>query len=78
MDATLRQIEGRMLAVMPVESTIDRVHHAHAVASVVIEARRQAARRMQEAVETTRARLELTNELIQNLKDRISAHEARP
>ena len=71
MGATLKEIEGRVLAVMPVESTIDRAHHAHAVAFVVFEARRQAAIRRQEEIANTRTHLELTGDLIRHLKDHL-------
>jgi hypothetical protein len=45
MAARLTETETRLLAVIPVESTIDRDSHVHAVASVVFVATRQAARR---------------------------------
>lgn len=71
MSATLREIEARLLAVMPIESTIDRPLHALAVASVVFAARRHAAGEMQESIETTRSQVETTEELTRLLRDRM-------
>ena len=71
MAATLKEIETRLLAVMPVESTIDRHSHALAVASVVFESRLQAARSRQAKIAKTRANSDMTRELTRLLKDRM-------
>ena len=73
---TLRDIESRLLAVMPPESTIDRPLHALAVASVVFEARRQAARLRAEEIAQTRAHAETTGELTRRLAERLSERES--
>ena len=71
MAATLKEIESRLLAVMPIESTIDRPLHALAIASVVFQARRQAARNRQAKIASTQTHMELTRELTRLLKDRM-------
>ena len=76
MASTLREIEDRVLAVMPVESTIDRAHHARVVAQVVFAARRQAAGKRQAEIERSRAYLQSTGELIRQLKDHMHEHRA--
>jgi hypothetical protein len=75
--ATLKEIETRLLAVMPVESTIDRPRHALAVASVVFAARRRAAGRTQAKVASTRAHAETTAELTRLLKMRMREYGRR-
>ena len=77
MAPTLREIETRLLAVMPIESTIDRPSHALAVASVVFEARRQAARNRQAKIASARTHVETTAELTRLLKDRMREHGKR-
>jgi hypothetical protein len=72
--STLREIEARLLAVMPVESTIDRGFHALAVASVVFASRRRAALKRQAGIAETRAHAEMTRELTQLLRERIRVH----
>jgi hypothetical protein len=74
MTATLREIETRVLAVMPVESTIDRSLHALAIASVVFQARRQAALNRQTKIASTQTHSEITRELTRLLKDRMREH----
>jgi len=74
MAATLKEIETRLLSVMPVESPIDRPSHALAVATVVFEARRQVARRRQATIARTQAHSETTRALTRLLKDRIREH----
>jgi len=69
--ATLREIEGRLLAVMPLESTIDRPLHALAVASVVFEARRRASGITRDEIAKTRAHLEMTGDLARLLRLRM-------
>jgi hypothetical protein len=71
MPAALREIEARLLAVMPIESTIDLPLHALAVASVVFEARRHATGMRQERIATTRSQVETTEELTRLLRDRM-------
>ena len=56
---------------MPVESPIDRRSHALAIASVVFESRRQAARNTQARVEAMREQSEMTRELTRLLKERL-------
>jgi HPt (histidine-containing phosphotransfer) domain-containing protein len=75
MVSSLKEIEGRLLAVMPLESTIDRAAHALAVASVVFEARRQAARRREDEIAETRAHSEMTRTLTRLLNERLSKRE---
>jgi hypothetical protein len=74
---TLKEIEQRLLAVMPIESTIDRPRHALAVASVVFAARRQKAGRRQAKIASTRAHSETTAELTRLLKQRMREHGRR-
>jgi len=74
MPATLKEIEARLLAVMPIESTIDRPLHALAVASVVFAARRHATDDRQERIARTRSRVETTEELSRLLRDRMWEH----
>lgn len=71
MAATLREIEARLLAVMPIESPIDRPHHALAIASVAFEARRQAAADTRAKIANARAHSERAGELTRLLKDRM-------
>jgi len=72
MPATLREIEARLLAVMPIESTIDRPLHALAVASVVFAARKHTTSDRRERIATTRSLVETTEELTRLLRDRMS------
>ena len=74
MAATLKDIETRLLGVMPVEP-IDRHSHALAIASVVFESRRQAARNRQAKIAVTREQSEMTREFTRLLKDRM--HQSR-
>ena len=71
---TLKEIESRLLTVMPVESTIDRPRHALAVASVVFEARKQAARLMEEEIAEIRVRAQRTEEFTRLVGERLSDH----
>jgi hypothetical protein len=71
MATTLLEIEARLLAVMPSESTVDRHHHALAVAAVVFEARRRAAANTRAQIASARAHSERANELTRLLKDRM-------
>lgn len=76
MTRALREIETRLLSVMPMESTIDRVLHARTIAYVVFEARRQATGRTQKQVARTRKHLQATTELIRRLKNRMREQAA--
>jgi len=78
MSATLKEIEARLLAVMPFESTIDRPLHALAVASVVFAARRHATGERQETIATTRSQVETTEELTRLLRDRMWSARTDP
>lgn len=71
MAETLKEIENRLLAVMPIQSTIDRPHHALAIAAVVFEARRHAAVTRQAKIAGARAHSERAGELTRLLKDRM-------
>ena len=71
MAATLKEIETRLLGVVPVESPIDRHSHALAIASVVFESRRQEARNTQARIEARREQSEMTRELTRLLKERL-------
>ena len=71
MAATLREIEARLLAVIPIESTVDRPRHALAIASVVFEARRQATATRRATIASVRAHSERAGELTRVLKDRL-------
>jgi hypothetical protein len=74
MAASLREIEARLLAVMPIESTIDRHQHALAVASVVFEARRRAVANARAQIASVRAHSERAGELTRLLRDRMREH----
>ena len=74
MATTLSEIEGRLLTVMPTESTIDRALHARAVASVVIEARRRTVAQTRQHIATTRSHVDTRGEWIRLLKDRMREH----
>jgi len=71
MAVTLRETEARLLSVMPLESTIDRVLHARTIAEVVFQARRQATGRTRLQIARTRRHMLIRMELIRLLKDRI-------
>jgi len=76
--ATLPEIEARLLAIMPTESTVDRRAHAHAIACVVIAARNQAVGRTREKIGETRMRMAQTRYLIRDLRRRIDARQHVP
>ena len=59
---------------MPMESTIDRVLHARAVANVVFESRRHATGETQRQIAKTRRDLQRTKQLIRHLKHRLREH----
>ena len=69
--ATLSEIQGRLLAVMPAESTIDRPMHALAIATVVFEARRHVTSKRNEWITKTRSQVENTEELTRLLREQI-------
>jgi hypothetical protein len=74
--ATLREIEARFLAVMPVESTIDRSLHARAVARVVFEAKRHATWRTRQKVALTSEQVAATGALVRRIRDRMWSQRA--
>ena len=69
MALTLKEIESRLLTVMPLESTIDRPLHALAVASVIFEARRHAARLREEEIAEICLRAAMTDEFTKLVDD---------
>jgi len=78
MAETLREIENRLLAVMPIESTVDRPVHALAIASVVFQARRQSTARTGERIAKTRVHVNLSRELTRLLKRQMKERSATP